>query len=83
MEKEELRANLAFIREAEGLKRVFRTAWTVTGQRESLPAAAVAEFQAHWEEYTEGESAEARLVKTLDKAETILQHNQGGQSAGF
>lgn len=37
MEKEELRANLAFIREAEGLKRVFRTAWTVTGQRESLP----------------------------------------------
>ena len=35
MEKEELRANLAFIREAEGLKRVFRTAWTVTGQRES------------------------------------------------
>lgn len=49
----------------------------------ACPAAAAAEFQALWEEYTEGESAEARLVKTLDKAETILQHNQGANPPDF
>lgn len=30
-----------------------------------------------WQEYEAGETAEARLVKALDKAETIIQHNQG------
>lgn len=30
-----------------------------------------------WQEYEEGKTPEARLVKALDKAETIIQHNQG------
>ena len=145
IDKDKLRATLAFIREVEGLKSVYRTAWTATGQREStaahswrltllaalllpaypkldigrvlrmclihdmgelydgdvsaalhpdgeekerreregagrafsfLPAAAAAE-------YPRGESPESRLVKALDKAETILQHNQGANPPAF
>ncbi|MEB8805537.1 HD domain-containing protein [Bacillus cereus] len=30
-----------------------------------------------WEEYNKGETEEAKLVKALDKMETIIQHNQG------
>ncbi|WP_417896910.1 HD domain-containing protein [Bacillus thuringiensis] len=30
-----------------------------------------------WGEYNKGETEEAKLVKTLDKMETIIQHNQG------
>lgn len=36
-----------------------------------------------WREYNDGSSAEARLVKALDKAETILQHNQGKNPPDF
>lgn len=36
-----------------------------------------------WEEYENGETEEARLVKALDKAETIIQHNQGKNPADF
>lgn len=36
-----------------------------------------------WREYEEGTTAEARLVKALDKAETIIQHNQGKNPAEF
>ncbi|MDC7289331.1 HD domain-containing protein [Blautia schinkii] len=36
-----------------------------------------------WEEYEKGETEEARLVKALDKAETIIQHNQGQNPADF
>ena len=36
-----------------------------------------------WEEYEKGETEEARLVKALDKAETIIQHNQGKNPADF
>ena len=36
-----------------------------------------------WKEYNEAVSKEARLVKALDKAETIMQHNQGCNPAGF
>ena len=34
-------------------------------------------FMEIWKEYNENSSSEAHLVKALDKAETILQHNQG------
>ena len=34
-------------------------------------------FMAVWREYNENSTPEAHLVKALDKAETILQHNQG------
>ena len=30
-----------------------------------------------WQEYNDNSSPEAHLVKALDKAETIIQHNQG------
>lgn len=36
-----------------------------------------------WEEYSRGETAEARFVKALDKAETIIQHSQGKNPSGF
>ena len=36
-----------------------------------------------WEEYEIGESAEAKLVKALDKMETIVQHNQGDNGPAF
>ena len=36
-----------------------------------------------WKEYEDGKTAEARLVKALDKAETIIQHNQGKNPPDF
>lgn len=36
-----------------------------------------------WQEYEQGLSAEAKLVKALDKAETILQHHRGKNPADF
>lgn len=42
-----------------------------------LPREQGDELLALWREYNSHKTAEARLVKALDKAETILQHNQG------
>ena len=50
---------------------------------EPLPAALRAEVAALWDEYEEARSPEARLAKALDKLETIMQHNQGRNPAGF
>ncbi|WP_419029669.1 HD domain-containing protein, partial [Eisenbergiella tayi] len=36
-----------------------------------------------WQEYNENTTPEAKLVKALDKAETILQHNQGKNPPDF
>jgi putative hydrolase of HD superfamily len=36
-----------------------------------------------WLEYNENKTPEAKLIKALDKAETILQHNQGKTPADF
>ena len=41
------------------------------------------ELLALWREYNDNISAEAKLVKALDKAETILQHNQGKNPQSF
>ena len=48
-----------------------------------LPPGPREELQSLWREYNENKSAEARLVKALDKAETILQHNQGKNPPDF
>lgn len=48
-----------------------------------LPARQGAQLLALWEEYNENKTAEARLVKALDKAETIIQHNQGKNPSNF
>ncbi len=36
-----------------------------------------------WIEYNDNTTPEAKLVKALDKAETIIQHNQGNNPADF
>jgi putative hydrolase of HD superfamily len=48
-----------------------------------LPDALRDEIAGLWDEYEAASSAEARLAKALDKLETILQHNQGMNPAGF
>ena len=48
-----------------------------------LPAEAAARIRTLWEEYETCAMPEARWVKALDKAETILQHNQGANPADF
>jgi putative hydrolase of HD superfamily len=49
----------------------------------TLPPALFAQFMGLWEEYEHASSPEARIVKGLDKLETILQHNQGDNPADF
>ena len=48
-----------------------------------LPAQARADIVSLWDDYESGRSLEARLAKGLDKLETILQHTQGRNPAGF
>ena len=48
-----------------------------------LPETAAAHIRTLWEEYEACATPEARWVKALDKAETILQHNQGANPADF
>lgn len=48
-----------------------------------LPDEAGARIRELWEEYEAAETPEARWVKALDKAETIIQHNQGANPADF
>lgn len=48
-----------------------------------LPARIGREIAALWDEYEAARSPEAKLAKALDKLETIMQHNQGRNPAGF
>lgn len=48
-----------------------------------LPAPLQTQLTELWDEYEEARSPEAKLAKALDKLETILQHNQGQNPAGF
>lgn len=149
---EELSGIIHFLKEAEGLKSVERTAWTAAGRREStaehswrlallagllldrypgldgkrvlmlclchdlgerydgdvsavlgadaeekhcreqeaverlaalLPERERGQLSELWREYDQGCTPEARLVKALDKAETILQHAQGKNPPDF
>lgn len=50
---------------------------------QALPRPLSADFMALWEEYEAAASPEARMVKGLDKLETILQHNQGANPPDF
>lgn len=49
----------------------------------SLPTALRADLLALWEEYEHATTREARVVKVLDKIETIIQHNQGLNPPSF
>ena len=48
-----------------------------------LPADVRADIVSLWDDYESGGTLEARLAKGLDKLETILQHTQGRNPAGF
>jgi putative hydrolase of HD superfamily len=48
-----------------------------------LPPELQKEIRELWDEYEAADSPEARLVKGLDKLETILQHTQGKNPADF
>ena len=48
-----------------------------------LPTHLRADITALWDEYEAASSREAKLAKALDKLETIMQHNQGQNPAGF
>ena len=48
-----------------------------------LPEPLRREFLGLWEEYEAALTSEAQLAKALDKLETIIQHNQGANPAGF
>ena len=48
-----------------------------------LPEPKRSEFLSLWNEYNNCSTPEAHLVKALDKAETILQHNQGKNPPDF
>jgi putative hydrolases of HD superfamily len=48
-----------------------------------LPPSLRATIIGLWDEYEAGATPEARLAKALDKLETILQHTQGQNPAGF
>lgn len=48
-----------------------------------LPVQQAESLLALWREYNANATPEARLVKALDKAETIIQHNQGSNPADF
>ena len=48
-----------------------------------LPPELQNEIRELWDEYEAADSPEARLVKGLDKLETILQHTQGKNPADF
>jgi putative hydrolase of HD superfamily len=50
---------------------------------QTLPAGVADVFLALWDEYENASSPEARIVKGLDKLETILQHNQGDNPPDF
>jgi len=50
---------------------------------QTLPRPLFDDFMGLWEEYENASSPEARIVKGLDKLETILQHNQGINPSGF
>ena len=48
-----------------------------------LPDRRKKSFMDLWQEYEDGRTPESRLVKALDKAETIIQHNIGKKSPEF
>lgn len=48
-----------------------------------LPEKERTSLQEIWKEYNDNTTPEAHLVKALDKAETILQHNQGKNPPDF
>ncbi len=48
-----------------------------------LTAEVKSEILSLWEEYEQGSTPEGRIVKGLDKLETIIQHNQGKNAADF
>lgn len=49
----------------------------------TLPSHLSSEILSLFKEYNEGLTAESKIIKTLDKLETIIQHNQGENPVDF
>jgi putative hydrolase of HD superfamily len=67
-----------------------QTGGKAAGEREDLagllaplPEAARTRLMALWDEYEAAATPEARIAKGLDRLETVLQHTQGANPAGF
>ncbi len=60
-------------RERQDLREITRT----------LPRSLQDEILGLWQDYESAASREARIVKALDKLETIIQHNQGANPPDF
>lgn len=60
-----------------------REAAAVARAASRLPEALARRVTDLWREYEACVTPEARMVKALDKAETIVQHNQGSNPADF
>lgn len=72
----------AVVRAEQGAKaEAERRAWIELCR--GLPEDLSSEFLDLWEEYENAASPEARIVKGLDKLETIIQHNQGANPPDF
>lgn len=56
---------------------------TIIRLKELLPQPMQGWFYGLWLEYEKSETQEAKVVKALDKIETIVQHNQGNNSKDF
>lgn len=50
---------------------------------DGLPTSRAQDMTGLWDEYEAGQTPEARVVKALDKMETILQHTQGQNPPDF
>lgn len=59
--------------EEKAIKKITRT----------LPSHLSSEILSLFKEYNEGLTAESKIIKTLDKLETIIQHNQGENPVDF
>lgn len=67
----------------EGNSRAVRERRDLQTLIKELPDNTKSEILALWDEYEQGSSREGRIVKGLDKLETIIQHNQGKNAPDF
>ncbi len=70
-------------KQGEGNSRAIQERHDLQTLVKELPTEAKSEILALWDEYEQGSTPEGRIVKGLDKLETIIQHNQGKNADNF
>lgn len=80
---EAIRGDVPAIEQIEGEDKSVQERLDLLELLQPLPQRLQEEITSLWDEYEAAESPEAKLVKALDKLETILQHNQGKNPPGF